>query len=136
MLAEVYDADGKQDRAEPLLAEPIKGRQRVPGAERPETLASMETLGIVRGHRKNFAEAEQLFCERSVIRTKTMPDSWQRFDTECQLGICLVGQKSFSEAEPILLSAFRGMKAREKDLPPKSSLPSTGRTPLVLSRPG
>jgi eukaryotic-like serine/threonine-protein kinase len=117
-LAAVYNVEGKQDKAEPLLVEAMKGRQRALGAEKPETLEVMEALGVVRGHRNNYAGAEQVFRDCLAIRKKTMPESWQRYNTESQLGICLVGQKKYSEAEPVLLSAYEGMKAREKDLQP------------------
>ena len=117
-LAECYHSQGKHDQAESLLVDVVKGRQRVLGAEQPETVAAMETLGIVRGNRKNFAEAEQVFRECLEIRKKTMPDSWQRYHTESEIGHCLTGQKKFIEAEPILLSAYDGMKAREKDNSP------------------
>ena len=96
----------------------MKIRQRVLGAERPETLDVMEALGVVTGFRKSFAEAESVFRECLEIRKKTMPDSWQRYNTESQLGACLLGQKKFKEAEPLLLAAYRGLKAREKTLPP------------------
>jgi len=117
MLAQCYNSEGKHDQAEPLLVEAMKGRQRVLGAKRPETLEVMDDLGVVWGNRKNFAEAEPVLRECLEIRKKTMPDGWQRYNTESLLGACLLGQKKFKEAEQLLLSAYRGLKAREESLP-------------------
>jgi eukaryotic-like serine/threonine-protein kinase len=118
LLAECYNSEGKNDEAESLLVDVMKGRRRMQGADHPETLAVMESLAVAIGRRKNFAEAERLFRECLEIRKKVMPDSWQRYDTESHVGFCLVGQNKFSEAEPVLLFAYEGMKARERELFP------------------
>jgi hypothetical protein len=34
------------------------------------------------------------------------------------LGGCLLGQKKYAEAEPLLLSGYEGLKQREDKLPP------------------
>jgi hypothetical protein len=47
-----------------------------------------------------------------------MPGDWQRYRTECQIGDTLLEQKKFSESESFLLSAYEGMKAREKEIQP------------------
>jgi eukaryotic-like serine/threonine-protein kinase len=118
MLAECYNSEGKIDKAESLLIDVMKGRRRMQGADHPETLAVMESLAVAISRRKSFAEAERLFRECLEIRKKVMPDSWQRYNTESHVGFCLVGQNKFSDAEPVLLSAYEGMKAREKELLP------------------
>ena len=51
------------------------------------------------------------------VRKNTTPEDWSRFNTESLLGGCLVDQKRFKEAEPILLSSYEGLKAREKSVP-------------------
>ena len=118
LLAECYNSEGKNDEAESLLVDVMKGRRRTQGADHPETLAVMESLAVAICHRKSFAEAERLFRECLEIRKKIMPDSWQRYNTESDVGASLFGQSKFSEAEPVLLFAYEGMKAREKDLQP------------------
>ena len=47
-----------------------------------------------------------------------MPDSWKTFDTKSLLGAALLGQKKYSEAEPLLLAGYQGMKFREATIPP------------------
>jgi hypothetical protein len=60
----------------------MQGRRNKLGADRPETLDAMDAVGVVRCFRRNFAEAEPVLRECLEIRTKTMPESWQRYHTE------------------------------------------------------
>ena len=52
------------------------------------------------------------------FREKMQPDDWPRFLTMSQLGAALVGQKRYSEAEPLLIPGYDGLKAREAKIPP------------------
>ena len=53
-----------------------------------------------------------------LIREKTEPDAWTTFHTQSLLGGSLLGQKHYAAAEPLLLSGYEGMKAREAKIPP------------------
>jgi hypothetical protein len=44
-LALVYTVEGKYTQAERLLTETLEGRRQVMGAEHPETLSTMVTMG-------------------------------------------------------------------------------------------
>ena len=44
------------------------------------------------------------------------PDDFRTFGTESLLGAILVNQRRFSEAESLLLSGYKGIKAREATL--------------------
>ena len=48
-----------------------------------------------------------------AIREGKAPDDWRTFSTRSLLGACLLGQKKYVEAEPLLVSGYEGMKARE-----------------------
>src|SRR5689334_22787803 len=65
----------------------------------------------------NFAEAEPLARECVTLREKMMPDNWLTFNARSILGGSLLGQKKYSEAEPLLLSGYEGIKQREDKLP-------------------
>ena len=65
---------------------------------------------------KEPAKAEAYFREEVSQRQKVTPHDWSRFTAEGHLGASLLGQKMFAEAEPFLLSAYRGMKVREQDI--------------------
>jgi eukaryotic-like serine/threonine-protein kinase len=52
-----------------------------------------------------------------AIREKKEPDAWTTSNTQIMLGAALLGQKEYAEAEPLLLTGYEGMKAREKTIP-------------------
>jgi eukaryotic-like serine/threonine-protein kinase len=58
-----------------------------------------------------------LALECRAIREKKLPDNWRTFNARSMLGGSLLGQKKYAQAEPLLLSAYEGMKKREMDLP-------------------
>jgi eukaryotic-like serine/threonine-protein kinase len=43
---------------------------------------------------------------------------WTTFNSRSQLGGALLGQKKHGEAEPLIVSGYQGMKAREPKIPP------------------
>jgi hypothetical protein len=45
------------------------------------------------------------------------PDDWRAFNARSVLGGSLLGQKKYAEAEPLLLSAYEGMRQREDKIP-------------------
>jgi Flp pilus assembly protein TadD len=60
-----------------------------------------------------FSEAEPLAHECVALREKLIPDEWFTFNARSMLGGCLLGQKKFAAAEPVLLSGYEGLKQRE-----------------------
>jgi hypothetical protein len=67
---------------------------------------------------KRFAEAESVARESIARRTVAYSaGAWQIFSAQRILGASLVGQKKFTEAEPVLLEAYRGLKAQESAIP-------------------
>ncbi|PYK96137.1 MAG: serine/threonine protein kinase [Verrucomicrobia bacterium] len=67
--------------------------------------------------REKFIEGEPLAREILAIREKKFPDDWLTFNAQSALGGCLLGQKKYGEAEPLLLSGYEGMKQREDKIP-------------------
>ena len=67
---------------------------------------------------KAFAEAEPLVRESLAIREKAEPEIWLTFNGQSMLGGALLGQGKHTEAEPLLLAGYRGMKEREASIPP------------------
>jgi len=66
---------------------------------------------------KQFTEAEPPARECLALREKRLPDDWRTFNARSLLGGSLLGQKKYAEAEPLLLSAFEGIKQREDKIP-------------------
>ena len=79
---------------------------------------------------EEFARAEPLARECLLSREKFMPEDWQTFDSRSVLGGCLLGQKQYAAAEPLLVSGYEGMKQREAKMP----LPGKTRLKEALDR--
>jgi eukaryotic-like serine/threonine-protein kinase len=69
-----------------------------------------------------FAEAEPLARECLELRQIIMPDDWRTFNARSMLGGCLLGQKKYTEAEPLLLSGYEGLKQRKDKIPTAGSM--------------
>ncbi len=65
-----------------------------------------------------FAQAEPLARECLALREIMAPDGVRLFHARSLLGGCLLGQKKYADAEPLLLSGYEGLKQRENKLPP------------------
>jgi WD40 repeat protein len=81
----------------------------------PNPLAG-EAMGLLVDGK--FAEAESPARECLALREKMIPDDWRTFNSRSVLGGCLLGQKKYEAAEPLLLSGYEGMKQREETIPP------------------
>ena len=68
-----------------------------------------------------FADAEPVIRDCLAIRDKAEPDAWTTSNTRSMLGGALLGQKKYTEAEPLFARATQGMKARAKAIPPAAS---------------
>ena len=118
-----------------VLAEVLFQQRRLPEAERAcrdALVAYSKTEGIGgAGYTRTaeclintllaehkLTEAETLARKGLALREKEMPDDWGTFNARSMLGGALLGQKKYTEAEPLLLSACEGMKLREDQIPP------------------
>lgn len=61
--------------------------------------------------------AEKMLRECLTTLEKIRPDHWVTSNTRALIGGALLGQKKHADAEPLLLSGYEGMKAREKTIP-------------------
>ncbi len=112
-LAELYVAQDRYDDAENLHNKTLKIQRRVLGEEHPDTLASMNTLAALYQHQGRFEEAESLLVKLVTLRRQhdTLDPSARWL---AGLGSCLLDQKKYNEAEPILREA---LVIREKKQP-------------------
>ena len=62
-------------------------------------------------------EAETLLRECVAIREKVQPDEWTTFNARSLLGGSLLAQKKYSQAEPLIISGYDGIKARLSKVP-------------------
>ncbi|MCA9315524.1 MAG: serine/threonine-protein kinase [Planctomycetota bacterium] len=77
-----------------------------------------------------FAAAEPRLRKVLSIRRELDPEGWRTFEAESLLGAALTGQAKFDDAAPLLVSGYRGMKAREDRIPADES----GRVADALQR--
>src|ERR1035438_2945004 len=68
---------------------------------------------------EKFAEAEPLAREWLALGEKELPDDWQTFNARSILGSSLLGQRKFTEAEPLLVLGYEGMNQRREKVPPE-----------------
>jgi tetratricopeptide (TPR) repeat protein len=82
----------------------------------PAYTAALAAQGSMLLSEKKFAEAELKLRESLVIRQKIQPHDWHTFETKSLLGEAILDQKKYTDAEPLLLSGYEGMKRRESQI--------------------
>jgi tetratricopeptide (TPR) repeat protein len=108
---------GEPSKAVPQFEKALALRRQAFGREHADTLASMEDLARSLVAAGKVPEAEPLWRQLVAIREMKIPDEWLTFYSRAMLGDTLIRQKKFAEAEPLLLSGYEGLKAREFSIP-------------------
>ena len=117
-LANLLDRTGRSAEAEPLFRDALERARKRFGPADPRTAGIMAPFGLSLIQQGKWAAAEPVLRECLAIREKSQPDEWTTFNTRSLLGGSLLGQKKYAEAEPLILSGYEGMKAREAKIPP------------------
>lgn len=82
------------------------------------TLASvLGSLAPVLLDAGKFSEAESAAREWLLLREQKSGDHWQTFAMKSVLGGCLVGQGKLTDAEPLLVAGYEGLKQRKERIP-------------------
>jgi hypothetical protein len=79
-----------------------------------------------------YAEAETLLRESLNAKDSEGPYSWQPFERRSLLGLSLMEQSKFAEAEPLLLAGYRGLLQRKPVLPVAVSIEQAGERVVQL----
>jgi hypothetical protein len=66
---------------------------------------------------RKFEEAELLLSQAVAYREKGDHDDWHRFRAQAFLGAALAGLRQYSEAEPLLLNGYEGMRQHTSSMP-------------------
>jgi tetratricopeptide (TPR) repeat protein/tRNA A-37 threonylcarbamoyl transferase component Bud32 len=117
LLADVYRDMGRYAAAEPLYRRSLDIRQRKLGKEHPDFSASLADLGDCLLRQGKGADAEALLRDCWTRRQQKEPGFWTTFEAQALLGGALLGQKKYTDAEPLLLEGYQGMKEREAKIP-------------------
>ena len=133
-LAAAYSDTGRKTEAISLCGETLELSIARFGRDASGSLKFMNQLTAAYVHAKCWPEAEKIGRECLKLRGQTRPDEWWYFETLSQIGTALLAQRKLAEAEPVLESAFAGLKAREQKLPPveKGKVAGAGRALLLL----
>jgi predicted Zn-dependent protease len=119
VLAQLYHAQRKYDRAEQLLRAVVAAANEKPGPGHPNTQAYVLSFARTLLKLGKYTEAERLLRDSLRNLEKTRPDDWSTFDARSQLGEALLGQKKHADAEPVLVQGYEGLKKREAKVPPQ-----------------
>jgi eukaryotic-like serine/threonine-protein kinase len=103
VLADRYLDLGLYDSAQPLVTRALATRRRILGEGNPDTLVSINNMGILLQRQGKSTEAEPYYREAMETRRRVLgnehPDTLQSIGW---LGYLLDEQGRFSEAEPLL----------------------------------
>jgi tetratricopeptide (TPR) repeat protein/predicted Ser/Thr protein kinase len=116
-LATLYRRQSKNPEAEKLFLKVLESRRRILGPAHPETANSAIGLSLVWLGEKKYQQAEPLLREVIAASEKSRPDAWSRFQSQSLLGASLAGQMRYRDAEPLMLSGYRGLIERERAIP-------------------
>jgi serine/threonine protein kinase/tetratricopeptide (TPR) repeat protein len=116
-LVDAYHRAGRLAKAEAICRERIEQARRQFGPPDPRTTAAIAALGMNLLNQAKWAEAESTLRESLALREKTQPDDWSVSNTRSLLGESLLGRGRYAEAEPLLLSGYEGLRAREARIP-------------------
>jgi tetratricopeptide (TPR) repeat protein len=112
-----YEAAGQLARAEAWQRKWLAHVKDTAGADSLPYAGELAALGLNLLQLKKWAEAEAALRECLIIRQQHQPEAWTTFNTRSMHGEALLGQQQSAEAEPLLLSGYEGLKARQDDIP-------------------
>jgi tetratricopeptide (TPR) repeat protein/predicted Ser/Thr protein kinase len=118
-LAWAYDSKRELQRAEEIWQSVRKGYMDLGKDEEASTADVTELLGQNLIRQGKFRQAEPLLRQALAYRDKRDRDDWYRFRAQAFLGTALSGLRQYSEAEPLLLSGYEGMRQRAFRMPAK-----------------
>jgi tetratricopeptide (TPR) repeat protein len=105
------------EKAVPLFAEWIGIRRKVAKMDDPIFARQLAQVSLVLLNANQYSASEIYLRECLTILKKSEPDLWFTFHTESMLGQCLLAQKDYTHAKELLFLGYKGMKAREKNIP-------------------
>jgi tetratricopeptide (TPR) repeat protein len=126
-LTSLYQHQHNYALAEKYASEQLAGRTHALGLQNPDTMSAAADLALAYLSEGKFAESEPLARTAVEFARKKQPDDPPRFFAEGLLGESLAGQNKYTEAEPLLVGAGRGLLARK----PRMAVPDYYELDLV-----
>ena len=116
-LAWAYDSKGELQRAEQIWQSVQQGYMDLGKNGEASAIDVTELLGQNLVRQRKFGEAERLLRQAVAYREKGNRDDWYRFRAQAFLGAALAGLRQYSEAEPLLLNGYEGMRQHASSMP-------------------
>jgi hypothetical protein len=117
LLARVYLAQRRRGEADKLLRGLREQAPRLQERPFPIAIWTIGTVGDALLGQGVVVEAESFLRLYLDLAGKKLPDGWRRSARVSALGACLVGQKKYAEAEPLLLKGYEGLRQHEESIP-------------------
>jgi serine/threonine protein kinase/Tfp pilus assembly protein PilF len=118
-LALLYLSEGRYGEAESLLVKVVDAQRRVLSPTDLATSKSLVALGEARLREQKYSEAETPL--REAFRSyEKLNAGWRLHDSQSLLGESLSGQEKYGEAEPLLLTGYRGLAEQQGTIPAES----------------
>lgn len=116
-LGSVLELRDQLPEAESKYREALAMRKKLLGNENPRVAQSLADLAAILHKEGKPMEVEGLARESLLIFERKAPTDWETFSVRCLMGRELLRQGRYSEAEPLLLSGYQGMAARQNAIP-------------------
>jgi eukaryotic-like serine/threonine-protein kinase len=116
-LALANDFKGDLPRAEQIWESALQGYKSLGKDQEASAVNTEEVLGQNLIHQHKYAQAEPLLRDAVAFREKQNADNWHRFRAQTFLGATLSGLQKYSDAEPLLLAGYEGLKQRSARMP-------------------
>jgi eukaryotic-like serine/threonine-protein kinase len=115
-LADCYLGEGQIERAGRIFPE-AQEASPFAGMEGTDHTIVLNTLARLRLKQRRPADAEHPARRSLAIADERFPDLWLRFDSLSLLGGAISGQNKYTEAEPMLINGYEGLREREARIP-------------------
>ena len=106
-VALVYEATGRFDQAVPLFEETVAGRKAARGPNDPNTLSEMQGLSLAYQKAGRLGDSQRLLEETvNLYKTNGISEIPDAGVAQARLGLTLICEGKFDEAEPLLRNAL------------------------------
>jgi len=118
-LGWAYDSKGQLRHAEQIWESARQGLIALGKDAEVSTVDVTELLGQNLVRQRKFGLAQPLLRQALAYRDKGDQDDWYRFRAQAFLGASLAGLRQYTEAEPLLIHGYEGLRQHASRMPAK-----------------
>jgi non-specific serine/threonine protein kinase/serine/threonine-protein kinase len=123
ILLGAYLRAGKTAKARALAEELLQTARDKFADDSLDHFAALADAGWLLTEWKSFADAEPLLREAVSRGDSFFVDSWRTHHARLLLGVALLGQQKFADAEPLLVLGYEALRERESQIPRETGAP-------------